>query len=52
MDPITAWALAVKATAEMVTEIARGQPVETKARMWEWFVADVAAVRKFFKIDG
>ena len=50
MDPITAWALAIKATAEMVTEIVRGQPPELRARVWEWYVADIATIRKLLKI--
>lgn len=46
MDAI---ALAVKALAEMTTEIVKGQPPEVKAQMWAWFVEDVKAWRAFFK---
>lgn len=35
MDPITATMLAVKAFAEMVTEIIKDQPVESKIKAWE-----------------
>jgi hypothetical protein len=51
MDPLTAWANATKAIAEMVTEIVSGQPPDVKAKVWEWYVADVERMRKFFKID-
>lgn len=51
MDPITASALAIKAIAEMITEIVKGQPAEVKAKAWEWWVTDVERWRKFWKID-
>lgn len=51
MDPITAWALAAKAIAEMITEIVRGQPVETRAQMWKWWVEDQERWRRVFHID-
>lgn len=52
MDPATAWAEALKAIAEMVTEIVKGQPAEVKAKIWEQWIVDTGAVRKFFKLDG
>jgi hypothetical protein len=51
MDPLTAWAQAVKAIAEMITEIVKGQPPEVRTQMWEWWVADQARMRRFFKVD-
>ena len=51
MDPISAWALAVKAIAEMVTEIVKGQSPEQKQRIWEWFIQDQERWRKRFKLD-
>ena len=51
MDPITAWALAAKAIAEMVTEIVKGQPADVKARIWEDYMKDIAFWRKLLKID-
>ena len=51
MDPITAVAMAIKALAEMVTEISRGQTVEQKQKIWEWYIEDHARWRKFFKVD-
>jgi hypothetical protein len=39
--------LMVIALANMVTEIVKGQPPEVKKQMWEWFVADVKALREF-----
>jgi len=51
MDPVTAWAMAVKAIAEMVTEIVKGQPPEERAKIWAWYVADQERWRKLFKID-
>jgi hypothetical protein len=52
MDPLSAFALAIKAVAEMVTELSRGQTVEQKQKMWEWYVTDVERLRKWFKLDG
>lgn len=51
MDPVTASALAVKAVAEMVTEIVKGQPPEFRAKVYEWFVGDLERLRKLLKID-
>lgn len=34
IDPITAWALAVKALAEMFTEGMRGQPLDLREKQW------------------
>ena len=48
MDPITAWALAMKAIAEMVTAIVEGQSPETKKQMWDWFVEDQKVIRGLF----
>lgn len=50
MDPST-FALMVKALAEMITEIVKGQPPAEKAKMWEWFVKDVEFWRKLFRVD-
>lgn len=52
MDPITASALAIKAIAEMVTEIVRGQPPEFRAKVYEWYVADVEKIRRLLKLDA
>jgi hypothetical protein len=51
VDPITAWAMAVKAIAEMITEIVKGQPAAERAKIWEWWVEDQERLRKFFKLD-
>ncbi len=51
MDPATAAALAVKAIAEMVTEIVRGQPPEVKKQAWEWWQKDIERWRKLLKLD-
>jgi hypothetical protein len=51
MDPATAFALAIKAVAELVTEIIKGQPAAERAKMWEWYVADQERWRKLFKLD-
>lgn len=50
MDPITAWALALKAGFEMVTEIVRGQPQDFREKAWRQWWDDMEALRKFFKI--
>lgn len=51
MDPATAFAMAIKAVAEMITEIVKGQPQEVKAQAWEWWQKDVERWRKMFKMD-
>lgn len=51
MDPVTAFALAAKAVAEMITEIVKGQTPEQKAKIWDWWIADQTRWRKLFKID-
>ena len=52
MDPVTATALAVKAIAEMVTEIVKGQTPEFRAKVYEWYVTDVEKVRALLKLDA
>lgn len=52
MDPITAWAQATKAIAEMVTAIVSGMPTADKQKVWDWFVTDQERLRKWFKIDS
>jgi hypothetical protein len=51
MDPVTAWALAVKSIAEMITEIVRGQPPEVKNQLWAWFEKDQERWRKRLHLD-
>lgn len=51
MDPATAFAQMVKAVAEMITEIVRGQPMELRARAWERWERDTERWRKLFKLD-
>lgn len=51
MDPVTAGALAIKAIAEMITEIVKGQPPEVKAKAWAWWESDMERWRKLFKLD-
>ena len=52
MDPLTAFAQAIKAVAEMVTELSRGQSNDQKQKMWDWYVTDVERLRKWFKLDA
>ena len=51
MDPVTAWALATKAIAEMITEIVRGQSLEQRTQIWAWWIADQERWRKWFKLE-
>lgn len=51
MDPVTAWAAAVKAVAEMVTEIVKGMTPEAKQKVWDWYIADQERMRRWFKLD-
>ena len=46
-----AWALAVKAVAEMITEIVKGQPAAEKAKIWQWYVEDQERWRRIFNLD-
>jgi hypothetical protein len=46
MDPITAWALAVRAGAEFGTEIVRGMTPEQKHRVGDMFLDDLEKIRK------
>lgn len=52
MDPATAFALAIKAIAEMITELSRGQTNDQKQKMWQWYVEDMAALRKLLHLEG
>ena len=52
MDPLTAWALAVKAVAEMITEIVKGQPPEMREQAWKRWMEFDDRFRKLFKIDA
>ncbi len=51
MEPISAWAMATKAIAEMITEIVKGQSPETKAQLWAWFIADQERWRRWLHLD-
>jgi len=48
MDPVTAFLLAVKAFCEMVTEIERGQPIESRAAAWARWDKFVAGIERWF----
>lgn len=52
MDPITAWALAVKAVAEMITEIVKGQPPEMRAEAWKRWQEFDDRMRKALHLNG
>jgi len=52
MDPVTAWALATKAIAEMITEIVKDQPPDVRAKAWDWWVADQERWRKALHLDA
>jgi hypothetical protein len=51
MDPLTAWANAVAAIANLLTELARGMPEAIKMQVWAWWRDDMERWRKFWKID-
>lgn len=48
MDPLTAFALAIKAVAEMITEIVKGQPEEFRRKAWERWERQTDAWEKLF----
>lgn len=50
MDPLTAWALATKALAEMVTAMVQGQSPEQKQKIWDWYIADQERWRKWLHL--
>lgn len=45
---IIAISAATQAVCAMVTEIIKGQPPDIKIKLWEWYVNDIAEMRKFF----
>lgn len=51
MDPLTAIANAVAASAQLAVAILNATPDAEKAEMAKWAVADIRAVRKFFHMD-
>ncbi len=51
MDPVTAFALVVKAVAEMITEIVKGQTPEQKQKLWDFYIQDVERWRHLFHLD-
>lgn len=51
MDPITAIATAIAECARALTTAIEGQPPEVRRQMWDWYIADVAKLRAFFKMD-
>lgn len=52
MDPVTASAEAIKAVAEMITEIVKGMTPEAKQKVWDWYITDQERWRKFWKLDA
>lgn len=51
MDPVTAWALATKAIAEMVTAMVQGQSPEQKQKIWDWYITDQERWRKWLHLS-
>lgn len=49
MDPLTAWALAIKAVAELLHEILRDQPKEMRLEGWQRIKEADEHWRKMFK---
>ena len=45
---LLATAEVVKAITALVTEIVKSQPPEVQKQMWEWYIEDVKAWRKFW----
>jgi len=52
MDPLTAYALAIKALAELGTEMIRGQSVEQKNAFWQIWLENVKAIHDVFKVKS
>lgn len=52
MDPITALANLITALTNLVTAMAEGQTPEQRKILWDWYIADVARWRKWFKLDA
>ena len=50
LDPVTAFTTIVTALLEFMTEVVRGQTPEQKAKLWDFYIADVKAWRKLFKL--
>lgn len=52
MDPLTAWALAIRAGFEMVTEIVKGQPIEVKIKAWERWDRQMDTLERIFNVNA
>jgi hypothetical protein len=46
-----AFAAMITSICQMVTAIVEGQPPEVKKQLWEWYVKDVEAWRKFWGVE-
>lgn len=51
MDPITAFANVATALLNFATKLVEGQTPEQKAKIWEWYIADVERLRMLLKLD-
>ncbi len=51
MDPVTAFANLITSLTQLVTAMVEGQTPEQKAKLWDWYIADVAFWRRVLKID-
>ena len=51
MDPLTAWALAIRAGFEMVTEIVKGQPIDVKIKAWERWDRQMDTLERIFNFN-
>lgn len=51
MDPLTAAANLITALTTLVTKVMEGQTPEQRKQLWDWYIADVARWRKWFKLD-
>lgn len=48
MDPLTAFTNVATALLEFMTEVVKGQTPTQKAQFWEYYLKDIAALRKLF----
>ena len=51
MDPITVGLLAFTELLKFLGKMSDGQTLEQKKQIWDWFIKDMGAWRKFFHID-
>ena len=51
MDPLSAYAIAISAVANLISKMIDGQSPEQKMILWQWFIEDMQVLRNLFKLN-